>query len=478
MIRSLPSNYNMKVHNLPNYSKAPIRILPQNLGVIKNNQVIKVVLPAGVILDISTFAIHFNFLGKQNNAAVAARNIVGMPKYAASLFDSFECFINSRQIQHIQSYNRIYNILKDFKSNHDSQMRKLSNNSDPSVWQSMTNDGVITKINSALVPAAGTPGNGWAGRYVIDDFIGFLGCQKIIDTNLTGPIELSFRLAGPECLWHTGADTNPVSFEIDDVVCYCDSIYYRDDAYYGELKTQIESADGLKIKYDNFSVYTGSVIDAANGNKTVNVKCSENCKSLDYILWTYFDTTSTGVEDLVLGNAATGAADAAALVAGEVPVTRFNYDNLLRLRDSELLNNSVYFRRNGLANNLRVEFQINSQPVTTQMNLQEQWEETLKCFELHLDSDNKSINPAIYSMPVFQKDFYVCGLSTSAIGNRFPQLEPILSGRDTMSTSMNITVSSTDSAPDASHGNCQPHVITKYSSVLHVFGERNILPTK
>jgi hypothetical protein len=477
MIRHLPSNYSMKVHSLPSYSKAPIRILPQNLGVIKNNQILKIVLPVGVILDISTFAIHFNFLAKQNNAAVAAGNIVGMPKYTASLFDSFECFINSRQVQHIQSYNRIYNVLKDFKSNHDSQMRKLSNNSDPSVYQTMTNTGDITKINTALTPAGTVPGNGFAGRYVIDDFIGFLGCQKIIDTNLTGPIELSFRLAGPNVLWHSGAATTAVSFEIDDVVCYCDSIYYRDDNYYAELKRDIESADGLKIKFDNFSVYTGAVIDGT-GNKTVNVKCSENCKSLDYILWTYFDTQSTGLENLYLGDNPVAAADANALLAGDLPESRYNFDNLLRLRDEKLLNTSQYFRRNGLANNLRVEFQINSQPITTQMNLQEQWEETLKCFELHLDSDNKSINPAIYSMPVFQKDFYVCALSTSAIGNRFPQLEPILSGRDTMSTSMQITVSSTDSAADASHGNCQPHVITKYSSVLHIFGERNILPSK
>lgn len=112
------------------------------------------------------------------------------------------------------------------------------------------------------------------------------------------------------------------------------------------------------------------------------------------------------------------------------------------------------------------------------MTLEEQWQETLKCFQLHMDSENKEINPAIYSMPIYQKDFYVCGLSTSAIGNQYPELEPMLSGRDTMSSSLNITVSSTDKNAHASHGDCQPYIITKFTSVLHIASERNVLPSR
>ena len=235
----------------------------------------------------------------------------------------------------------------------------------------------------------------------------------------------------------------------------------------------MQEEDGYKICYDGFSVYTGDVL---NDNKTTTVKCTENCKSLDYILWTYFDTTSTGLEELQLGSAAVAAAgDEAALIAGQPPAIRRNFDNLLAMRDTALLNNSIYFRRNGVANDLRVEFQINSQPVTTPMNIQEQWQETLKCFDIHLDSDNSQINPAIHSMPVFQKDFYVCGLSTSHIGNRFPQLEPMLSGRDSRSTSLNINVISTASAAD---GEVQPFIITKYTSTLHITSERNVLPSR
>ncbi len=73
----------------------------------------------------------------------------------SGLIDSFECFVNSRNIQHIQNYNRIYSILKDFKTNHDSQLRKLNNNSDPSVVSFLANNGTITKRNAAIVPGAG-----------------------------------------------------------------------------------------------------------------------------------------------------------------------------------------------------------------------------------------------------------------------------------------------------------------------------------
>lgn len=474
-VRALPSNFTSKVHYLPNYSKAPIRILPQQSGTLKNNQILKVILPVGVVLDLSTFAIHFDFVAKQNNTAVAAANTVGMPKNC-NIFDSFECFVNGRNIQHIQQYNRIYSILKDFKSNYASQLRKLSNNSDPSVYQTLGNDGAITKRNTrnAITGVA----IDYAGRYVIDDFIGFLNCSpNIIDTNLTGAIELDFRLAGPEVLWHAGAATTAVSYEISNVVCYCDAIYFKDENYYSQLKIAMGQEDGFKLVYDNFGVYSGDALGNANGTaKNCTVKCTENCKSLDYILWTYFDTTSTGVERLQLGSADPATTEAEAY-AGQIIKEQYNFDNLLKLRDSSLLNDSVYFRRNGVATDLRVEFQINSQPITVPMNMQEQWEETLKCFEIHNDGQ---INPAIHSMAVFQKDFYVCGLSTSHIGNTHPDLFPLISGRDTMSTSMQICVSSTETGGTGTgaHGSCQPYVITKFTSMLHITGERNIFPSR
>jgi hypothetical protein len=477
MISPLPSNFSSKVSYLRNYSKAPIRILPQQTGTIKNGQLFKVILPVGVVLDLSTFAVHFDFVAKaQNNTDVPVDCTVGMPKYGGNgLVDTFECYINGRNVQTIQSYNRIYSILKDFKSNHTSLLRKLSNNSDPSVYQTISTTGVITKNNTRLAPLNGTAIN-FGGRYVMDDFIGFLDCKpNIIDTNLTGPIELSFRMANSEVLWKFGAAVTGVSYEISNIVCYCDAIYFKDDAYYSQLKVAMQQEDGFKIVYDNFGVYAGS---ALTNSKTTNVKCTENCKSLDYILWTYFDNTSTGLQALQLGDGNGGAADAAAILAGTPARQVYNFDNLVRIRDSSLLNNSVYFRRNGVADSLTVEFQINSQPVTIPMNIQEQWEETLKCFELHLDSDNTQINPAITSIPVFQKDFYVCGLSTSHIGNKYPDLMPLISGRDTMSTSVNIVVNSVDKTADNSHGSCQPFVITKFTSVLHVTGERNVLPSR
>lgn len=475
-VRTLPSNFNSKVHYLPNYSKAPIRILPQQTGTLKNNQILKVILPVGVTLDLSTFAVHFDFVAKRNGAAVDGTNGVGMPKYTSSLIQSLEIYCNGRCIQNFQYYNRVYSILKDFKSNHASQLRKLSNNSDPSIIQTLDNNGVITKVNTK--PTVTAPFD-FSGRYVIDDFIGFLNCSpNIIDTNLTGALELNFLLAGPEVLWSNTASAS-VSYEISNIICYCDSIFFKDENYYSQLKVAMGQGDGFKLVYDNFNVMTGQQIEKATGaSKNCTVKCTENCQSLDYILWTYFDTTSTGCQQLQLGET-TVAGNTNDLLAGKQVTSNYNYDNLLRLRDSSLLNNSIYFRRNGVATDLKVEFQINSQPVTVPMNIQEQWEETLKCFEIHGDSDNL-INPSIHSMAVFQKDFYVCGLSTSHIGNKHPDLLPLISGRDTMATSINLVVSSTESGGAAtdSHGGCVPAVITKFTSVLHITGERSILPSR
>lgn len=122
----------------------------------------------------------------------------------------------------------------------------------------------------------------------------------------------------------------------------------------------MEQADGMKLVYDNFQMYTGDVL---TNSKTTTLQCTENCKSLDYILWTYFDNTSTGLQPLQLGDAAPATTEAEHF-DGSLPSSRYHFDNLLKNRDVSLLNNSVWFCRNGVADDC-----VLSSPSTASLSL-------------------------------------------------------------------------------------------------------------
>ena len=467
----LPSNFVSKITSLQNYSKSPIRILPQSQSSVLSNQIVKLTLPVGTVLDMKTFSLYFDF----NTVGATNAKLVGMPKYTSSLIDTLEIWVNGRNIQNTPRYNNVYSIFQDFKNNHNALIKKMGTNPDPSVYSTLAADGAIGRLPTKYgTGSIGT--NDFRGTYCINSWMGFLDANpNIIDTNLLGQIEIVLKLASTRVLWGHGlVDADAIDFKLDNIVAYCDQIYFKDENYYSVIKGLMQSSDGFKIVYPNYMVYTG---DTLTNNKKTTLKITENCSSLDMILFTFLDTSSTGKQALQLGDAA-AAADEAEAFAGKHIASRYVYDNVLAQYDKSLLNNSVYFRRNGVGCQT-VQFEINSQDVTVPMNTLEQWGETLKAFELNVDADNKQINPSIKDLSIFQKDFYVCALSTSHINNKDEDLGSLISGRDTMASSLNITVKSIGSSTaDPAQGGCQSCIITKFTSRLHVSGERNIFPVR
>ena len=475
MITMLPSNFVSKMSKLENYSKAPIRIVPQSQGIVKPNQIIKFTFPSGVVLDMKTFCIHFDFVTKLNNANTTDAKLVGMPRFTSSLIDTLEVWVNGRPAQNTPYYNRIYHIFQNFKHNYNSQVKRMTDNCDPSVYSTLGANGAIANFTTKYGTGAAATNN-FNGRYTISDFVGFLDCKpNILDLNLIGSLELVLKMAPPTVLFGAGlVGADSVDYEVNNVVAYADQIYFKDELYYNELRARMAN-DGFKIIYNNYSVYTGSAIADTTGSKTNTVKCTESCENLDMLIYTMFDTTSTGKQDLVLGDAAS-ATTSAELLAGRLPASHYNFNNVLKAGNTSLLNSSVYFRSNGVGVST-LQWQINSQDITIPMNITEQWEETKKALDLCHNPD-KQINPAIRSIPIYQKDFYVSALSTSHIGNEDPTLAELFSGRNTMSTSLNISAICQGGNWDAAQAGCQPAIITCYKSRLHVTGERNILPVK
>jgi hypothetical protein len=188
---------------------------------------------------------------------------------------------------------------------------------------------------------------------------------------------------------------------------------------------------------------------------------------------------------LQLGNAVNIATDKTItndyILGGYFSSNTFCYNNLIAAGDANLLNSSIYFKRNGLGlgcpagtkqNTNTIEFLINSQSVC-QLSLLQAYEETLKAFELN-DTDMPQINPGIRDLVLYEKDFFACALSTSHINNRDPTLGYLLSGRNTQATSLNIVVNSINNRGTDNAQAATPCIVTEFSSVLLVKAHRNI----
>lgn len=501
----LPSNFVVNMTEFTNYSKNPLRIVPTSgQGSVRSNGFIKFTLPIAVI-DFKTFSIFFDAKTLVNGADAPVDKLVGFPKFIGqSLIETLDIFVNGRNVQSIPQYGRIYALLQNYKNNYNSQVKKLQTNADPSQFSAMNNTGAITKYNTyAQTNDANV--NGFKGRYVLNDWVGFMDCQpSILDLNVIGNVEIHMKLVSPNVLFASGlvAGDN-VDYELSNIVAYVDQIHMKSDAYFSTIKSLLEKEDGLQILFKNYMLYLG---DEMTASKATTLKITENTSCLNKVLFGCWDNTQpNGKQPLQLGNPAKiltppavvpGVfADVAAVrtyintdVApklvnindGYIPATKFNASYLLAAnRDGGTnLNNSIYYKQNGLGIGT-CQLEINSQDQTNPLSLIEQWQQTLQTFELN-DDDLKQINPAIRDIHSYEREFYVCAFSTEHINNKDDRLGWVNSGRNTMSSSMNISIKTTQN-PDRGWNVNQtaiPFIITEMTSRLQVKGQRQVLPVR
>ena len=481
---SLPTNFKNKMILLQNYSKTPIRITPSTgQSSVKSNGYINFQLPVGATLDLRTFSFHF---AASTNGD--ANTLVGLPKWTSSLIKTLDILVNGKSIQHINYYSHLYNLLQDYKCGYNEKIKDVGINGDPSVKTYMSDAGLITKYNT-FVKTGVVDVNRFKDNYVINDWLGFLGSSQpsIINTGLTGTIEIQIQLESGKVCFQQGTGVASPEFTIENSVAYIDKIEFNDDRYYS-LQEKIISSGKLTIPFKNYTAYPSS--DLTN-TKTCTVKFTENTSSLDKIILTYLEGTRETNNVLQLGtpaNVLATAADAAALltaynntvVVGNTPPSLYNYTNLLANGDTNLLNNSIYFKRNGLGlgstvgvlTTGSVQFEINSQDMTPPLSLMGMYDETLKAFELN-QTDLVSINPALNDICKYERDFFAAAFSTSHINNKSSD-EYIVSGRNTFATSMNVSVKVINGRATNNAQAATPIVFTEMTSMLVIQAGRNV----
>lgn len=485
----LPSNFMVNITEFSNYSKNSLRIIPTSgQGKVRSNGFIKFTLPIAV-LDMKTFSIFFDAKTLVNGSDAHAGKLVGFPKHIGqSLIETLDIFVNGRSLQNLPQYGRIYALLQNYKRNHNAMIKKLQTNPDPSVFSTMDNTGLITKYNTYR-PSGNADVDSFKGRYVLNDWsYTALDCQpQILDLNIIGNVEIHIKLASPNILFATGlAAGDQVDYELDNIVAYVDQIHMKSDRYFETIRGMVESQNGLQILFKNYMLYLG---DEMTASKTTTLKITENTACLNKVIFGCWDNTEpNGKQPLQLGDTTqiipgtAGPNFDGAVAQGYYSSNLFNYNTIVSnelavASSGSLLNNSIYYKQNGLGINT-CQLEINSQDQTNPLPLIEQWQQTLQTFELNIDDDNKQINPAIKDINVYERDFYCCAFSTEHINNKDQSLGYLVSGRSTMASSMNITVKTTQGKAWHANQTALPFIITEMTSRLIVKGQRQVLPVR
>lgn len=487
------------VHTMKNYSKMPIRIIPNNQGTLRAGDTAVFQFPQAKILQRSSFRLQFKASTNGVLAAAAAGGVPavvaqvnGFSKYISTLISQIEIFCNGVSVQNITNYNQIYKIMRDFSSDYEMYENKPYNNSDPSVDYAMTNEGVITKYNTYTTTGV-LPVNQFKRDYIVDDFIGFFDKEDLTEgndffnTNLVGSFEVHITFAPNSVLWKQDAGAIVPTYEITDLYGWVDAVEFKDETYIRAIESKLLSGSHI-IPFKNYRWYQGA---DTNATKETTIRVTENTQCLDKLLFTYLDSTRNTPNTLQLGNQGQivgTSADAGALLAaqnhinedGWIPEKCFNYDYLKSVKHPNLLNSSIFFRRNGVGlgyNDTRsatalIQYEIDSQDLHNPMPIASVYEETLKAFGLHQANLHKC-NPAISNVDLYLKDFFVSAYSLSHLYNKPDGY--LLSGVDTLATAMNIAVKVTNQALGG-HANqtSTPVLITEFTSLLEIGAGRAV----
>lgn len=340
---SYPKNLSYKINRLGNglFQKQTLKILPDNTKATPSNT-ISFKLPPNSLLDIRSFCMFMTgstvSLGKKG----ADFQSCFFPRNTSSLIEQLSISINGYQIENIQNYNQLYNILSDWQASGENEVKSFLKLTDPSHYQVMNDAGVIT-LHETLVSDT-TDKHHNQKKMVISDWIGFLGSSsgEYLDTNLVGEVIITIRFSPANILWKSPTPAGgAVDTNVKDATYTLDNIYatisrVQMDPLYYELMSSAVINSGIEIGYTTFSTHVGT--KQSTKTQTFSFNTSGSC--IRYVIGTLLINDYQTISPLQTGG---------------------HYLSLTG--DIDRFNQSNYFRKDG-RNIDTSAFEINNQQTT------------------------------------------------------------------------------------------------------------------
>jgi len=269
-----PANLMFLAKRLSNFSRNTSRLTPLNLTAatadVSAGQPITVVTPPNALVDLDTFAMYFQ--GKAGTidtttGAFTSGTGVHFPKNIESIIRNLTVSSADRTIDSIQEYNRLFNVVLDHTAGQDCDVRRK----------------VMSQGGNAVqqIIESGTPGPSDNARYVIDNWLGFLGTAspRTLDTSLMNPLKVTIDLAPSQILLLKTAATNP-TYLLNDIYFTIDTIHVMDNMLSSQYHKMLASSPDafLEVPFHRWAT-TNSV-----GGATGSTNFSVSSQSLDMVI--------------------------------------------------------------------------------------------------------------------------------------------------------------------------------------------------
>jgi hypothetical protein len=323
------------------------RVQPSNMKPeFLNDDTIEIDLP-NQIIDISSLRIYYeaavDSVEKYDNGEFAKRF---MPRLSQSIIQELDIHIDNRPVQRIKEYNYLFNILNDGLNEYDDID---GNKTDTIMYSTIDNTNNATSINDLYF------GDENKYNYFIDKYIGFLNDVKILDCR-NKTVKVVIKLA-PKWITFKGID-----FDSGTVVETYNDYKYRIRNVFANI--DVISPDEFVAKetdivFEDYKYVEG--LKETNKNTVLSLKHKGN---INYILSSFKDydaETDTGLQFIGANENETK--------FGTLDLTASQEERKIKY-NTNLLNNSLYFKRNGL-NIKNCQYKLNGQDITPLMSITE-----------------------------------------------------------------------------------------------------------
>ena len=291
-----------------------------------------------------------------------------MPRLSQSIIQELTVSVNNVPIQQIKEFNLLFNILNDGKKKDDD----IHSDKIDTLQYSYINSENVANTKSDFTdnssPAVKEP---LVYKYFIDKFIGFINDVKYLDCRNKN-VKISIKLA-PKWITYRGVAISGASLTDTYDTNYkyrIRNVYANIDILTPDERVPIED----KITYQDFKYMVG--VNGSDKNTYTTIKHTGN---INYILSTFTDKNRDSDTGLQLAKCNTDETTYGLLIrdalttfsqinSGELTKNMASADYIKILEYENLLNNSIYFKRNGL-NIKYCQYRLNGQDITPLMNI-------------------------------------------------------------------------------------------------------------
>lgn len=258
---SYPANVSYFLRRLSGFHTNVFKLMPQNTDTASAGKIIQVNLPTNALLNMKSFAFHFDAAATEAGGAGVAR----LPNKITSLIDRVEVMMGGVTVQ--QGFNQ-YNTAVHIKDN-------LTLGDDKKYSARLTlNHEAIPRGTSYVDGQTLAPGTTRHEAYtmnpsfIIDEWLGFLGESdpQIIDSGLLPEISIRITLA-PDSVLPVGTNTDttanfgakPASssatYSLSNIYFSIETMALQDGVYDSLLERKISEDGFIEIPYKNYYSY-------------------------------------------------------------------------------------------------------------------------------------------------------------------------------------------------------------------------------